>query len=770
MSWEKHRTPLILGGTALVYVLVPWALSSRYAVDVWSDGSAIILMALIMAVQLRNALRSNRAIRGFWTLLIIGTTLWAINQGIWFWYEVTRQQEMPDPYFGDPVLFLHVVPMMAAALLLPHLPENNRRLYFGTLNTLILLTWWVFVYVFVVFPREYVLLDIKAYSLGFDILYLLETGLVVVIVALAATGASGRWRRLYWHFSGAMATYTIGSTALNWANTTKTYYSGSLYDAPYAVALVWFYLMGKAGDDMEIDPTPAGPGAEAWIRFAPRLATLLAMSVPIFGLWTVLFDRSPIRIRGFRITITLAATSILEGWIFLKHHLLDNALRRLVKEKEDFLTGLPNRRMLLDHLRQALAASKRSGHKGALLFVDLDHFKMLNDTLGHHVGDLFLQEMARRLTRLTRQTDTVARLGGDEFVVLLPNLSERAETAANQAEKVAEKILAGIDQPLRLQGRECRSSCSIGIALFGEAGDNINEILQQGDIAMYQAKAAGRKTIRFFAPSLQEAVNARVALEEDLRYAIKTGAFALYYQPQVSEGVITGAEALLRWNSPKHGFIPPQKFIPLAEETGLILPLGDWVLESACQQIADWAAAPQTAHLRIAVNISAKQLLNPAFTENVLTILRRTGANADNLELELTESTFVDKVEEAIARMTELKSYGLRFSLDDFGTGYSSLSYLRRLPLDQLKIDKAFVRDLLRDKSSSAIAQSIITLSKALGLSVIAEGVETEEQREFLARLGCPAFQGFLFSEPLPLEEFKKRLPVKPKSAVAART
>ena len=431
----------------------------------------------------------------------------------------------------------------------------------------------------------------------------------------------------------------------------------------------------------------------------------------------------------------------------------------------DPLTGLPNRRLLLDRLRQTLAATSRSNRKGALLFVDLDDFKTLNDTLGHHIGDLLLQEVARRISARIRETDTVARLGGDEFVVLLQDLSETAEDAAAQAKTIAEKILAAVDQPYLLAGRECRSGSSIGITIFGDPGDSTNEVLQQADIAMYQAKAAGRNTMRFFAPALQAAVNARAAMEEDLRHAIKTNGFLLYYQPQVDRGHLIGAEALIRWQHPKRGFLSPAEFIPLAEETGLILPLGNWVLETACLQIAAWANQKETAHITVSVNISARQLLNPGFVDVVLTTLDRTGANPRNLELELTESMFVDNVEDVIARMRELKSHGLRFSLDDFGTGYSSLAYLRRLPLDQLKIDREFVREILVDASSGAIAQAIISLSRAMGLSVIAEGVETEGQRDFLARLGCHAFQGFLFSGPVPPEEFQHLLAGLAKSA-----
>jgi len=431
----------------------------------------------------------------------------------------------------------------------------------------------------------------------------------------------------------------------------------------------------------------------------------------------------------------------------------------------DPLTGLPNRRLLLDRLQQTIAASMRSSRKRALLFVDLDDFKTLNDTLGHHIGDLLLQEVARRIVASIREADTVARLGGDEFVVLLQDLSELPEDAAAQAKIVAEKILFAIHQPFVLNGRECRSSSSIGITVFGNRQDSTNEVLQQADIAMYQAKAAGRNTLHFFAPALQAAVNARAEMEEDLRLAIKAKDFRLLYQAQVDRGNLIGAEALVRWKHPKRGVLPPDDFIPLAEQTGLIVSLGDWVLETACRQMAAWATRKSTADLTVAVNISARQLLNPDFVKNVLLTLERTGADPRNLKLELTESMFVNDLEDVVAKMTELKSHGLRFSLDDFGMGYSSLAYLRRLPLDQLKIDQEFVRDILVDASSSAIAQSIISLSKAMGLSVIAEGVETEAQREFLARMGCHSFQGFLFSGPVPPEEFESLLPKAAKAA-----
>jgi diguanylate cyclase (GGDEF)-like protein/PAS domain S-box-containing protein len=421
----------------------------------------------------------------------------------------------------------------------------------------------------------------------------------------------------------------------------------------------------------------------------------------------------------------------------------------------DPLTGLPNRRLLLERLRQPLDTGARDGRSQALLLVDLDHFKTVNDTLGHQAGDLMLKEVARRVAAAAHADDTVCRLGGDEFVVMLEDLSEVAEQAAAQAKAVGEHILAAIDRPFSIENRERLLTASIGIIVFGNRQSNTEEVLQQADIALDQAKAAGRNTLRFFSPALQAAVNARAVLEQELRQAIKTNQFLLYYQPQVERNHVRGAEALIRWQHPVRGLVPPDEFIPLAEESRLILPLGDWVLETACAQIASWAGQEHTAHLTVAVNISALQFRQPEFVEQVLSALDRTGANPKNLRLELTESMLAENIDEVIAKMTELKSHGLRFSLDDFGTGYSSLAYLKRLPLDSLKVDRAFVRDILIDETSGAIAQTILSLGRAMGLSVIAEGVETEEQRGFLAAIGCHSFQGYLFSRPLPLEQFQ---------------
>ncbi len=422
----------------------------------------------------------------------------------------------------------------------------------------------------------------------------------------------------------------------------------------------------------------------------------------------------------------------------------------------DPLTLLPNRRLLSDRLKQALASSARSGKYGALLFIDLDNFKVTNDTLGHTVGDLMLQTVGQRLVTCVREGDTVARLGGDEFVLMLEGLNGTMTESAAQAKTVGEKVLGTISQPYLLAGHHCRSTPSIGVTLFTDHSETSDELLKRADLAMYEAKKAGRNTLRFFDPEMQAAVAARAALEADLRNAVLCDQFKLFYQAQVDgEGHLTGVEALVRWLHPERGIVPPGEFIPLAEETGLILPLGQWVLQVACAQLTSWSMRPEMSHLTISVNVSAHQFHQKEFVVQVLAIIARTGASPRLLKLELTESLLVDDVESVIAKMTELKANGVGFSLDDFGTGYSSLSYLKRLPLDQLKIDQSFVRDILVDPNDAAIAKMVIVLAQSLGLAVIAEGVETEAQRLFLERLGCHAYQGYLFGRPIPVEEFE---------------
>ena len=422
----------------------------------------------------------------------------------------------------------------------------------------------------------------------------------------------------------------------------------------------------------------------------------------------------------------------------------------------DHLTSLPNRRLLLDRLQQALASSGRSGKEGALLFIDLDNFKSLNDTLGHDKGDLLLQQVAQRLVSCVREGDTVARLGGDEFVVMLEDLSEHTMEAAEQTEEIGQKILATLNRPYQLATHEYHSTPSIGITTFKGYQQPMDELMKQADIAMYQAKKAGRNALQFFDPQMQETINTRVELEEKLRAAYKNQQFKLYYQIQVdSAWSPLGAEVLICWLHPERGLVSPVEFIPLVEETGLILPIGRWVMETACAQLKMWQQDRLTSGLVLSVNVSAKQFRQIDFVAQVQELVQRHAINPKLIKLELTESMLLENIEDTIATMNALKGIGVQFSLDDFGTGYSSIQYLKRLPLDQIKIDRSFVRDLVVDSSDKAIVSTIIAMAQSLNLEVIAEGVETEEQRQFLLNSGCTHYQGFLFDKPVPIEQFE---------------
>lgn len=419
----------------------------------------------------------------------------------------------------------------------------------------------------------------------------------------------------------------------------------------------------------------------------------------------------------------------------------------------DGLTGLPNRQQLLDRLQQAL--DPHAGPPGgALMFIDLDNFKVLNDSMGHQKGDLLLQQVAQRLRACVAEGDTVARLGGDEFVILLQPRADASPAGATvAANAVAERILAALGEPYSLAGYLHHSTCSIGVTVFGTAPWPVSELLKQADLAMYQAKRAGRNTVCFFDPQMQAVASASAALAADLRQAWREQQFLLDYQPQVdAQGRMTGVEALLRWRHAQRGEVSPAQFIPVAEETSLILTIGQWVLEAACEQLARWAQRPDRQHLSISVNVSARQFRQPEFVDGVMAAIERTGIAPHQLKLELTETLLADGFDVTVAKMGNLKAMGVALSLDDFGMGYSSLSYLKRLPLDQLKIDREFVKDVLTDANDAAIARTIIGLAQSLGLDVVAEGVETPAQREFLLAHGCDRFQGYLYSQPLPIE------------------
>ncbi|OZB57941.1 MAG: hypothetical protein B7X39_20405 [Lysobacterales bacterium 14-68-21] len=425
----------------------------------------------------------------------------------------------------------------------------------------------------------------------------------------------------------------------------------------------------------------------------------------------------------------------------------------------DMLTGLPNRRLLMERLGQILAMPADVRELGAMLFVDIDNFKLLNDTMGHEVGDLLLKQVTRRLHACVRGQDVLGRLGGDEFAALLDGLGRDREAALGRAEAVAHKMRDVLALPYTLDGIDYRCTVSVGIALFDESVRGAENTLKHADLAMYHAKAAGKNTLRVYDEAMQAAMQQRLALEHDLRTDLQARRLSLHFQPQVdSEGRTVSAEVMLRWKHPSRGDVPPSQFIPLAEATGLILPLGEWVLETACRQLASWARHPRTAGLSLSVNASVRQFHDPGFVQGVLDVLERTGANPSRLVIEVTESLFAENVDEMIDRMARLRERGVRFALDDFGTGYSSLSYLQRMPLDEIKIDRSFVQGINHGEHGATITRMIISLADNLGIKTVAEGVETAEQRDFLYRHGCRHYQGYLFGEAVPLEAFEARL------------
>ena len=441
-------------------------------------------------------------------------------------------------------------------------------------------------------------------------------------------------------------------------------------------------------------------------------------------------------------------------------HLAQLALERKEHEDEiiymafhDALTKLPNRRLLMDRLQQAIESSVRSKMYGAVIFIDLDNFKSLNDSKGHDLGDHVLREVANRLVHHMRRSDTVARLGGDEFIVMMPSINEDKTKTSEQVEQVSEKILEIINEPFTFDGLDHHCSASIGISVFSGDDVSVADLLKHADTAMYQSKYAGRNAWHFFDPSMQAAITQRLTLKNDLRVALAREQFCLHYQIQVdTQNNIIGAEALIRWNHPEKGYISPLAFIPLAEETGTILEIGDYVLATACHQLKAWESNARTKDLLLSVNMSLSQFKQPDFVEHVKSVLSESGANPTRLKIELTESMLVDNVEDIVQKMQALRAIGVRFSMDDFGTGFSSLALIKYLPITQLKIDKSFVDEVVNNKSDAAIAKTIIAMGHILDMNVIAEGVENESQLKILKEYECQYFQGYFFSKPLPIE------------------
>ena len=460
----------------------------------------------------------------------------------------------------------------------------------------------------------------------------------------------------------------------------------------------------------------------------------------------------------------LSITAIKHDGLTVSHYIgsfVDITLRKQLEASVhelayyDALTKLPNRRLVQDRLVQAIGASERSGIYGALLFIDVDHFKLLNDTRGHDVGDLLLIKIAKRLQSNIRCDDTVGRQGGDEFMILLNGLSAKSAEAASMALQFGQKIYEAFEKPFDLDGFEYPCKISTGICLY-QQDCSVKELFKHADIALYQAKDAGRNTLRFFDPTMQEAINLRSLLDSDLHSAIALQEFCLYYQPQFDKaGACVGVEALIRWKHPTRGLVTPFDFIPLAEDTGLILPIGLWVLESACAKLKAWESIPNRQTFQITINVSPRQFRQPNYVSEVEEVLKRSGINPALLKFELTEGLLLEDIVGCIEKMHELKKLGVSFSMDDFGTGHSSLSYLTQLPLSQLKIDKSFINTIPGGKNNEMVVRTIIAMGEGMEINVIAEGVEMDVQKEFLLTNGCHFFQGYLFSPPLPEDELE---------------
>lgn len=425
----------------------------------------------------------------------------------------------------------------------------------------------------------------------------------------------------------------------------------------------------------------------------------------------------------------------------------------------DPLSGLPNRYMLIEKLEQVIKASSKSRHHGALVLLDVDNFQQLNDTQGHHSGDMLIQEIARRLQAFANDHVTIARAGGDEFVIMLQNIGVNQDIAATHAQRLSEKIIESVSQVFVLDGVEYYVTVSVGITIFQGNVHHHQQLLTQADVAMYAAKRAGKNTHRFFDTQMQVALEERARLESSLRHAMAKKQFILFYQPQVNAtGTVTGVEALIRWNHPELGLISPAQFIPLAEETHMILSIGNWVLETACSQLSSWQSSASNCHLSIAVNISPIQFRQSDFVENLLEIVRETNVSPTKLKLELTENVIVGDLEEAVSKMTALKELGFVLSMDDFGTGYSSLNYLRQLPFDQLKIDRSFIVNAHENLLDAYMIEMIANMGAKFGVDIIAEGIETLAQYQYLVSLGCTGFQGYFFGKPMPADEFTETI------------
>lgn len=896
----------VVAGSLLVCAQLVFSLSMKPSFPLTAFGDltqCILLLGALLSV-FPLAHHNDGRTRLFCWLMTFGFGLWLSAQVLWTYFEVYRRQEVPNPFGGDIVLFLHIVPMMAALAVQPHVRQAGRSVRVGSLDFLLLLIWWLYLYLFAVVPWQYISPNERVYGHSFDVAYLAEHFVFVAALLLFWRSSLGSWKTIYAHWLGASCLYALISVIASVAIDYHVYYTGSLYDVPLLAAMVWFIGAGfvtrmnlyKGQPTVTTDITTEKEHA-IW---AARVAMVAVFSTPLMVAWAEFAPNTPGRVRTYRVLLTIGTMLVMGVLVFLKQHLLDGVLirllqasrqsldnlkrlqgqlgqaeekyraifedavvgifqmtpdgrplsvnralaemhgydspeqflaevpnvarqlfvdpsrmdeleqmlanngvvrgvevevyrkdrtkkwvlmnRRAVRDAEgnialhegtieditdrkaaeervqylayyDALTGLPNRTLLQNRLTKALASARRQNDKIALLFLDLDRFKNINDSLGHSVGDLLLQGIAERLKIWGREQDTVARLGGDEFLILLTSVKNISDVAV-----AAERMINAMAAEFDIQGHSLSISCSLGISIFPEHGTDGETLIKNADAAMYCAKDY-RNNFRFFTEDMNAQVVERMTFESSLRLALEKKEFFLVYQPQmnIGSGRITGLEALLRWQHPELGLVPPDRFIRIAENCGLIVQIGEWVLRTACSQARKW----QDEELRaasIAVNISAVQFRHEGFCELIKRVLEESGLAPKYLTLELTESLLLANGDLTLAVLQELKAMGVTLAIDDFGTGYSSFSYLRQFQVSKLKIDRSFIRDVASNPDDAAITIAIISMAKSLNLKVIAEGVEDEGQMSFLRAHQCDEIQGFYLSEPLRVDQTAAKL------------
>jgi diguanylate cyclase (GGDEF)-like protein/PAS domain S-box-containing protein len=893
----------VVVASLLVCAQLVLALSMKpsYPLTVFGDASQCILLLGALLSVIPIAFHADGRTRLFGWLMSLGFVLWFSAQVLWTYFEVYRRQQVPNPFLGDIILFLHIVPMMAALAVQPHLNKANRSIRTGRLDFALLLIWWLYLYLFAVIPWQYVSPNESVYGTSFDIAYLAEHLVFLGALVLAWRSSLSYWKTIYACWFGASCLYAIASEITGAAIDFHVYYTGSLYDVPLLAAMVWFIAAGFVARTNFHNTHSAKPSDDNPAIWPARLAMVAVLFTPLMVAWSEFSPNTPGRVRKYRLLLTIATMLVMGGLVLLKQCLLDrelicllrksnesfdnlNGLQiQLVRAEEkyraifedavvgifqttpdgrpvsinralaemhkyespeqfmadvsnlvgqlfvhpsrmndlrqiltkdgivrgaelevycsdrtkkwvlmnlraacdatgnivlhegtveditdrkaaedrvqylayyDALTGLSNRTLLRDRLSKALASARRQEEKVALLFLDVDRFKDINDSLGHSVGDLLLQEVAQRLKKWAREQDTVARLSGDEFLIVLTTVKDISDAAV-----AAERLMDAMTPEFRVQGHSLGITCSLGISIFPEHGADAETLIKNADAAMYCAKDCGRNNYRFFTEEMNARVMERLTLERSLRLALEKKELFLVYQPQMDMGTgrTIGLEALLRWQHPELGLVSPDKFIRIAENSGLIIPIGEWVLKTACSQARQWQDEGLLA-VPVAVNVSAVQFRQEGFRELIGKVLEETNLASRYLELELTESLLLSNAHVTFSVLQELRAMGLKLAIDDFGTGYSSLSYLKQFPVSKLKIDRSFVREVAVNPDDAAITAAIIAMAKNLSLKVIAEGVENEAQMSFLRLHQCDEIQGYYFSKPLAVDKVADKL------------